>query len=68
MKNTIAMAVAVICFSACASNQSPQGVESAGGSPAGASATPERKKVCRYQKSESAGSRMERVCRYVDAG
>ncbi|MEO1204289.1 MAG: hypothetical protein AAFX10_16415 [Pseudomonadota bacterium] len=27
-----------------------------------------QKRVCKYERTNSAGSRMERVCRWVDAG
>ena len=68
MRTAIAFAVLAIGLTACASNPSTQTGGSTEGSTTDASSAPERKRVCKYEKTNGTGSRMERVCRYVDAG
>ena len=51
-------------LSACASNGGSSG--SAGGEAVASEGDSGRKKVCKYERSSAVGSRMERVCRWVD--
>ena len=68
MKTAIAIAILALGLGGCASNPSSETGASAEGSASEVSSAPERKRVCKYEKTSGTGSRMERVCRYVDAG
>ena len=57
-----------IWLAGCAGNQPTQAGSSTEGTATEISSAPERKRVCKYEKTSGTGSRMERVCRYVDAG
>ncbi len=65
MKTTIAVTVIAMSLVACASNQTTESGDAAENSAASASEMPKRKKVCRFEKTNGGGSRMERVCKYV---
>lgn len=58
MKKTLIVLAAVAMISGCASSQTASEETQSG---------PARVKKCSYERSTSAGSRMERVCRWVDA-
>lgn len=58
MKNSIIVLAALALLSGCASSQTNNDETQAG---------PTRVKKCSYERSTTAGSRMERVCRWVSA-
>ncbi len=63
MKNTIILAVLALWLGACASNQSTQSTDDKSantGMPEG------KKKVCKHERNSGGGSRLKRVCHYVD--
>jgi hypothetical protein len=64
MKNTIFLAVLTTWLVACAQNEMNQSVETADGTSASDSSMPAPKKqVCTDKRNNSAGSRLQRVCR-----
>ena len=65
LRITIVLTAIALSLVACASNQPTQSVESSDDASASAGETPGRKKVCKYERSRSTGSRMEKVCRFV---
>lgn len=64
MKKTIIALAVAMCLAACASNKSidPTAPQAADANTQG---QVKRKRVCDYEKT-STGSRLERVCKYVE--
>lgn len=64
LKITVALTAIALSLVACASNQTAQTADSADNASA-STGEPNRKRVCKYERSRDTGSRMEKVCRYV---
>ena len=62
VRNAIALGVLAVWLAGCAGNQTTQSADSATDS------APAKKKECTYERNTGGTSRMQRVCRYVDAG
>jgi hypothetical protein len=66
LRNTFVFVLVASWLIACAANQVTEPVESTGDASASGSALPPLEKKCKYERGNRAGSRLQRVCRYVD--